>query len=82
MHVVKFFLGSCAWALVGIGVLQADIAAPIVVAIVWLVGFVWLAGWLAVGPREGDMLLLYWLAMMGGFAAIGGAIYAMIWLFT
>jgi hypothetical protein len=74
MEDVRFFLVACGWALVGLIVLRAEFAHPVAVGVMWLVGFVWLAGWLATGPKAADSLVVYWLAMLGGLATIGGLI--------
>ncbi|TGV15835.1 hypothetical protein EN816_00865 [Mesorhizobium sp. M8A.F.Ca.ET.173.01.1.1] len=43
---------------------------PIALFAVWLVGFLWGAGYIAAGIREADLLLRRWLQMMAGVAVL------------
>ena len=43
---------------------------PIALFAVWLLGFLWGAGYIAAGIREADLLLKRWLQMMVGVAVL------------
>jgi hypothetical protein len=72
MEELRFFLFICCWAVAGYIALELNLAHPMAIAAVWLVGFVWLTGWLAAGPKAADALVANWLGMLAGLAALGG----------
>jgi hypothetical protein len=47
---------------------------PIALFAVWLVGFVWGAGYISAGKRLADLLTKRWLQMMLGLAVVGGLV--------
>jgi hypothetical protein len=47
---------------------------PIALFAVWLVGFVWGAGYISAGTHLADLLTKRWLQMMLGLAVVGGLI--------
>lgn len=65
-----FLVSIVLWALVGRAALAANIAHPMAVGVVWLIGFVWIAGYTAAGPRSADQLVKVWLGSMAGSVAI------------
>jgi hypothetical protein len=79
---LRYFVFVCGWAVIGRIVLELDFAHPIAIAAIWLVGFVWFTGWLAVGPKAADALTLHWLSMLGGMAVIAILIYVLSIPFT
>lgn len=44
----------------------------VAVFIVWLVGFVWMTGYIAAGARDADYLLKVWLGMLAAMTAVAG----------
>ena len=68
-----YFFAVSAWAVVGRVLLELGIN-PIALTIVWLVGFVWLTGYLMAGVSAADLLTRRWLQMIGGIAILSGAV--------
>jgi hypothetical protein len=65
-----FAFGSFAigWSVVA-GLLIGSVS-PVALFAVWLLGFLWGAGYIAAGVREADLLLKRWLQMMAGVAVL------------
>lgn len=52
------FLGVVlGWAAVGRLVLEADIVHPVALAIVWIIGLIWLIGWAVGSIKDADYLV-------------------------
>ncbi|MGE0231168.1 MAG: hypothetical protein AB7O39_03125 [Flavobacteriaceae bacterium] len=71
---LAFVIASLGWAGAARLLLDADIVHPVAVGVVWLIGFVWITGYIASGPRDADHLVRTWLLMLAGIAAIAGVI--------
>lgn len=64
---LAFVLFTICWALIGRALLFLPIH-PVAIAIVWLIGFVWGAGYIASGKADADRLLNVWLGYVGTVA--------------
>lgn len=74
----SFLAAIAVWALIGRGVLETGLVHPIALAVVWLIGFVWIVGYIAAGPRDADRLLIVWLGSLAGTVAVALLVVAAI----
>lgn len=52
------FLGVVlGWAVIGRLVLEADVVHPVALAIVWVIGLIWLIGWVVGSIKDADYLV-------------------------
>lgn len=70
------------WGLLGTAILRVGLVHPLAVGIVWIVGFVWLTGWFAAGPKDADALLRYWLSTLALIASAGAILFLILSPFT
>lgn len=71
---VAFLTATVAWALVARLLLALDLAHPLAIGAVWLVGFVWISGYIAAGADGADLLTKRWLQMLAGIGALAGIV--------
>lgn len=64
-----FIAVTLAWS-AGAGFMLNSTVHPLAIFVVWIVGVVWLSGWIIAGPRDADRLVRTWLIMLGGLTAI------------
>lgn len=62
------------WAVIGRLVLEANVAHPFAVALVWFAGLVWLIGWVSGSARDADYLL----KLMAGMIAAPLALVVLV----
>lgn len=70
---LNFVVFALAWAVIGRALLFLPIH-PIAIAIVWLIGFVWGAGYFAAGKGAADRVVVVWLGFLGVIAALATVI--------
>lgn len=73
---VQFLIATVVWGTLAALILHLRIVHPIAVFIVWIVGFVWITGYIASGPRDADQLLKSWLGTLLVISALG-ALFAL-----
>lgn len=70
---LKFIAFAMLWS-AGAGLMLGTGVQPVAIFVVWLIGFVWGAAYIADGNRSADYLTKRWLQMMIGVVLIGGFI--------
>lgn len=75
---LAFIATTVGWALICRLVLEAQVAKPIAIAIVWLIGFVWLTGYIVAGRNSADHLVKFGVLYFGAMAAIAYAAVLLI----
>lgn len=73
-----FIAATLAWAGICRLILEAGIANPIAIAIVWLIGFVWMTGYIVAGRNSADHLVKFGALYFGAMAAIAYAAVLLI----
>lgn len=68
---LQFLVVAVIWSLAGTAVLSTGLVHPIAVFAVWLIGFVWMAGYIGSGVRAADYLTRAWLWSMVGIVGLG-----------
>lgn len=68
------FLGTTVgWAIICRIILEADAISPLAIAVIWLVGFVWMTGYIIAGRNAADHLVKFGALYFGTTAAIAYA---------
>lgn len=68
---LQFLVATVIWSLIGAAVLKTGLVHPVALFAVWLIGFVWMAGYIGSGVRTADYLTRAWLWSMVAIAGIG-----------
>lgn len=71
---LKFFAFVVVSGVIASAVLDAKIAHPAVVFVVWLITFVWGTGYIAGSVRDADSLVKMWLLSLAIAGVIGGGL--------
>ncbi|WP_159585911.1 hypothetical protein [Chelativorans xinjiangense] len=79
---LKFMGAAVGWSLICRAILELAPVHPIAVFFVWVVGFLWLTGWIAAGPKDADDLVKYCLATLALIALGGSVLFLLIAPFT
>lgn len=74
MNFVVFLIATVAWAVLCRLLLMLPIH-PVAVGAVWLIGFVWMTGYIAAGTSAADLLTKRWLQMMAGIVILASVGY-------
>ena len=74
----QFLIATVIWSLVGADVLKTGQVHPIALFAIWLIGFVWMAGYIGSGVRVADHLTRVWLWTMVAIVAVGIVIAAIL----
>lgn len=67
---LAFLIATVLWAGTAGLFLSANLVHPVAVFIVWIVGFVWMTGYIAAGRTSADLLTKRWLQMLAGMAVL------------
>ena len=67
-----FVLAAFVWTAAAGLLLHVERVQPLAIFVVWLIGFVWIAGYFGSGQRDADHLVKVWLGMLAGFVVFAG----------
>lgn len=67
---LTFIATTAGWAVICRIILEAKAVSPAAVAIVWLVGFVWMTGYIIAGRNSADHLVKFGILYFGAMAVI------------
>lgn len=73
---LAFIAVTVAWAGICRGFLEFTDVEPLAIGAVWIVGFVWMTGYIAAGASAADLLTKRWLQMLAGFVLVSGFLVA------
>ncbi len=67
-----------AWAAIARAIVETHLVHPVALFVVWLVGFVWMTGYIITDSRGADLLTKRWAQMLLGIFAIAAIIVLLV----